>query len=189
MVWGTLGVVKAVFPVALKLDGRACLVVGSGVEASARAESLEAAGAKVRVAERFVPEDLDGVWLAVLTDRDPSLAARVAREAEARRVFFCAVDQPEVGSYSHVAIARAGPVFAAIGSHGEAPALARRLRELFDDLFTRAGLAGFAERLADLRRATPSSDRRDVLNAAVRDVRIEGDLVLPKSNDDDSTKS
>ena len=177
------------FPVALKLEGRACLVVGNGEEAKARANALEAAGARVRVVERFVPEDLVGVWLAVLTDRDSSLAERVAREAEAQRVFFCAVDQPDVGSYSHVAIARAGPVFAAIGSHGEAPALARRLRELLDDLFARAGLAGFAERLAELRRTTPSGDRRDVLNAAVRDVRIEGDLVLPKSNDGDFTKS
>jgi siroheme synthase (precorrin-2 oxidase/ferrochelatase) len=172
--------VKPVFPVALKLDGRTCLVVGSGEEARARAGALEAAGANVRVAQGFVPEDLDGVWLAVLTDRDSSLAERVAREAEARRVFFCAVDQPEVGSYSHVAIARAGPVFAAIGSHGETPALARRLRELLNDLFARAGLAAFAEGLAELRRATPAGERRDVLNAAVRDVRIEGDLVLPK---------
>jgi siroheme synthase (precorrin-2 oxidase/ferrochelatase) len=177
--------VKPVFPVALKLEGRACLVVGSGEEARARAAALQAAGASVRTVETFVPELLDGVWLAVLTDRDSALAERMARHAEEHRVFFCAVDQPDVGSYSHVAIARAGPVFAAIGSHGEAPALARRLRELLEDLFERAELGTFAESLAELRRKTPVTERREVLNDAVSAVRIEGDLVLPKATSGD----
>jgi siroheme synthase (precorrin-2 oxidase/ferrochelatase) len=173
--------VTPAFPVALKLVGRACLVVGTGDEARARAAALEAAGAKVTIVSgAFVPSDLDGMWLAVLTDRDEELATRIARAAEERRVFFCAVDQPEAGSYSHVAIARAGPVFAALGTQGEAPALARRLRELLEELFNAAGLGPFAERLAALRRDTPPERRRDVLNEAVEGVRIDGNLVLPK---------
>ena len=173
------------FPVALKLVGRACLVVGAGDEARARAAALEAAGAKVTiVSDAFDPSDLDGMWLAVLTDRDDELAARIARAAEERRVFFCAVDQPEAGSYSHVAIARAGPVFGAFGTQGEAPALARRLRELIERLFDEADLGPFAKRLAELRAHTPPERRRDVLNAAVEGVRIDGSLVLPKADDD-----
>lgn len=176
--------VTPAFPVALKLVGRACLVVGTGDEARARAAALEAAGAKVTLVSRaFVPSDLDGMWLAVLTDRDDELALRIARAAEERRVFFCAVDQPEAGSYSHVAIARAGPVFAALGTQGEAPALARRLRELIEELFDGAGLGPFAESLAELRKNTPPERRRDVLNAAVEGVRIEGSLVLPKADE------
>jgi uroporphyrin-III C-methyltransferase/precorrin-2 dehydrogenase/sirohydrochlorin ferrochelatase len=123
------------------------------------------------------------MWLAVLTDRDEELACRIARAAEERRVFFCAVDQPEAGSYSHVAIARAGPVFAALGTQGEAPALARRLRELIEELFNAAGLGPFAERLAALRRETPAERRRDVLNKAVEGVRLEGNLVLPERDE------
>jgi siroheme synthase (precorrin-2 oxidase/ferrochelatase) len=171
------------FPVALKLVGKRCLVVGANEEARARAAALEAAGGVVTVVEQFSPNDLDGIWLAVLTERDRALAELVAREAEARRVFFCAVDQPEVGSYSHVAITRAGPVFAAFGTQGEAPALARKLRELVEELFTRAGLGAFAERLATLRKRTPPERRRDVLNAAVDDVRLEATLVLPELDD------
>lgn len=188
------------FPVALKLSGRSVLVVGNGAEAAHRAQALLAAGARVTVLAEApadelealarsggvelvrrapVPADLDGRWLVVLAARDPALAEELAREAEKRALFYCAVDDPRVGSFSHLAIARAGPVFAAVGSQGEAPALARRLRELLDELFTRAGLAAFAERLAELRRATPAEKRRDVLNAAVRDVRLEGELVLP----------
>jgi siroheme synthase-like protein len=165
----TSSFVPSAFPVALKLAGRSVLVVGGGDEAAARAEALLAAGARVTVvsespAERVaalatagrvelarrspVPADLDGCWLLVLADRNPALADELAREAEKRSLFYCAVDDSRVGSFSHVAIARAGLVFAAVGSQGEAPALARRLRELFDGLFARAGLAAFAERRA-----------------------------------------
>src|SRR5262245_15506530 len=173
--------VTPAFPVALKLEGRACLVVGTGDEARARAAALEAAGANVTLAAPpFSAEKLDGMWLAVLADRDPELARDMARAAEERRIFFCAVDQPEAGSYSHVAITRAGPVFAAFGTQGEAPALARRLRELVGELFSKAELGDFAERLAILRKSVPAERRRDVLNAAVESVRIEGELVLPK---------
>jgi siroheme synthase (precorrin-2 oxidase/ferrochelatase) len=179
--------VTPVLPVALKLEGRACLVVGAGEEAEARARSLEATGAKVTLRDTFEPRDLDGAWLAVLTHRDAELAERMARETERRHVFFCAVDQPEVGSFSHLAIARAGPVFAAIGTHGEAPALARRLRELVEALFARAGLAEFAEKLAALRRSTPPEHRRDVSNRAVEGVTLEGKLVLPEPSDPGSS--
>ncbi|HTQ04923.1 MAG TPA: NAD(P)-dependent oxidoreductase [Polyangiaceae bacterium] len=167
------------FPVALKLGGRRCLVVGTGEEAHARARALTEAGAAVLEKTSFSPEDLDGVWLAVLADRDAALAARMDAECEARRIFFAAVDEPRFGSYSHLALARAGHVVVAIGTNGEAPALARRLRELFEDLFARSGLAAFAERHAALRRLTPPERRRDVLGADVRDVRLEGELVVP----------
>ncbi len=167
------------FPVALKLRGRRCLVVGSSEEAATRARALAEAGAEVVELTQFSPADLDGVWLAVLADRDPELADRLDRACEERRIFFAAVDDTRVGSYSHLAIARAGSVVAAIGTHGEAPALARRLRELLQGLFERAGLAEFAERHAELRRATPSDRRREVLGQDVAELKLDGELVLP----------
>lgn len=202
----TSSAVTSAFPVALKLSGRSVLVVGGGAEAAGRAEALLAAGALVTVVAETpedrvtelaasgrielvrrppAPSDLDGRWLLVLADRNPALADELAREAEKRSLFYCAVDDSRVGSFSHVAIARAGLVFAAVGSQGEAPALARRLRELFDGLFARAGLAAFAERLAELRRVTPPEKRREVLDAAVRDLTLEGDLILPKNDAQD----
>jgi siroheme synthase (precorrin-2 oxidase/ferrochelatase) len=166
-------------PVALRLEGRRCLVVGRNEDAAARARTLGEAGASVLHAREFVPADLEGTWLVVLTEREPELAERMQRECDARRIFFCAVDEPKVGSFAHLALARAGTVTAAIGTNGEAPALARRLRELLQELFDRAGLAAFAARHAELRRATASERRRDVLGDDVRDVRLEGELVLP----------
>ena len=184
------------FPIALDLRGRRCLVVGNGEEAAARARTLLADGATVRVVadqpaacvrellaagaevcERsYRTEDFDDAWLVVLADRDLELADRLARETETRRIFYCAVDDPRVGSFSHLAIARAGIVFAAIGTHGEAPALGRRLRELLSALFDRAGLAEFAAQHAALRRKTPATDRKRVLGADVAALELTGDL-------------
>jgi siroheme synthase (precorrin-2 oxidase/ferrochelatase) len=169
------------FPVALRLEGRRCLVVGTGDDASARARALGAAGAAVVHVHEFEPAALEGVWLAVLAERNLALAERMDRECEARRIFFAAVDEPKFGSFSHLALARAGHVVAAIGTNGEAPALARRLREILQELFERSGLAAFAARHAELRRATPSEERREVLGADVRDVRFEGELLLPET--------
>jgi siroheme synthase-like protein len=192
--------VKPTFPVALKLEGRSCVIAGGGDEALFRAESLLAAGARVKVfgltpgeglelaaaegrlvlARREIElADLDRVFLLILTERDAELAERLDRAADAQQLLYCAVDQPAFGNFSHLAIARAGLLFAAIGTQGDAPALARRMRELLEELFASAGLASFVERLARLRAVTPSAERKRVLGAAVTPVRLEGRLVLP----------
>ena len=164
-------VIKSTFPVALKLEGRRVVVAGGGDEAAARARALADAGARVvvvapapgaavqalaharaieLVAHRLEPAALDDTWLVVLAERDPAFADELAALTEERQIFYVAVDDSRVGTFSHLAIARAVLVFAAIGSQGEAPALARRLRELLDALFQQAGLAAFVATLGPL---------------------------------------
>jgi len=190
---------EPVFPVALRLADRQCLVVGSGPEAVRRTRDLLDAGARVRLLagepdastqalaadtqvtfepRRFEERDLDGVWLAVLAKRDPELAAQMGAAAARRQVLFCAVDQPRHGSFSHMARARAGAVQAAVTTAGQAPSLARRLAEELQRLFDAAGLAAFADSLAALRGRTPSSERAGVLGAEVADLGITGKLEL-----------
>jgi precorrin-2 dehydrogenase/sirohydrochlorin ferrochelatase len=193
-----------VFPIGLRLSGRHCLVVGSGEEAVHRAETLVEAGALVRVVcehateglsalgssgtielapRAFDDPDLDGVWLAVLTDPDRALAERISRAAEQRRVLFCAVDQPDFGSFSHLALARSGGVTLAVSTNGKAPAFARRLREELERVLGESRLGAFVERLARLRDRTPSNERRTVLGRAVERVRLTGSLELPEDDD------
>lgn len=189
------------FPVALHLKDRRCLVVGSGDDAAQRAEHLLAAGALVRVVapepttavdvtrkdprlelvrRAFDESDLDDVWLVIQTERDPELAARIGSACEARRIFFCATDDPTHNGFSHMAIARAGFVKLAISTDGRAPALGRRLRQELERVFDAAGLAEFAAKLSELRTRTPSSLRSRVLGDAVRELRLDGSLVIPK---------
>lgn len=187
------------FPLALHLDGRSCLVVGSSRETVRRVRAFSEAGAVLRlIAERpcselvecarelgvpiltrpWEPADVDGQWLAVLADDDAALAARMAEACAERRVFFCAIDATRFNSFSHLALARAGLVTAAIGTDGQAPALARRLAEELTRLFEAAGLATFAGVLAELRRRTASAERREVLGRAVAGVHVAGKLLL-----------
>ncbi len=194
------------FPVALNLEGKACLVVGSNAEAVERALAWHELDAHVVLVspQGFSPElaatlaraglsfeerpcelcDLDGKWLAVLTDRDLSLGRRLAEHALAQRVFFCATDQPQPNGYSHLALARAGVVTFAIGTEGQAPGLARRLREELGRLCAEAGLAAFAVKFAALRERTPPAERRERSSAVMAGVRFRGSLELPPLSDD-----
>src|SRR6186713_1580492 len=95
---------EPVFPIALLLSGRACLVVGSGPEVTSRTQALLdararptvissapnaairafAANGSIELYERdFIDSDLAGKWLAVLVDENPTLAAHMASVAEA----------------------------------------------------------------------------------------------------------
>jgi siroheme synthase-like protein len=188
------------YPVNLLLDDRKCVVVGGGAEAALRVGNLLEAGARVllvgdeatpgldalassrlRVERRpFDESDLDDAWLVVQATQDVALARRVGAACEARRIFFCAVDQPETSRYSHLALARAGSLSIAIGTEGRAPALGRRLREELARVLREAGAAEEVERLAALRAATPGSERREVLGRAVADVHFTGALRFRK---------
>jgi uroporphyrin-III C-methyltransferase/precorrin-2 dehydrogenase/sirohydrochlorin ferrochelatase len=185
----------------LNLSGRACLVLGTGPELLVRVQNLLDAGAhvsvvsdaagdavralsrtrKVLLEERpFSEADLEGKWLCVLVGAAPELALRVAEASERARVLFCATDGPEKNGFSHMALARAGSLVIAVGTAGEAPALARRLREELQRLLDESDMASFVERLAELRRHTPSADRKQVLGNAVAALNFTGKIELPK---------
>lgn len=187
------------FPVALKLDGRLCLVVGDGAEARARLEALAAAGARLHlvsqcpsrelterarelgglVSEReYRASDLDGAWLAVLCEQNAELAARIGADAEARRVFFCGIDQPAYSSYSHVGITRSGPLFIAIGTEGKAPALARRLKQELGRALANPAVSEFVDALVKLRESTPRAERGTRLTREAARFRLDGGFVV-----------
>jgi precorrin-2 dehydrogenase/sirohydrochlorin ferrochelatase len=135
-------------------------------------------------ARPFTLTDLDGVWLAVLTDLDRALAERISEATERRPMLFCAVDQPDFGTFSHLALARSGDVTLAVSTNGKAPALARRLREELERVLGESNLGALVERLVRLRDKTPSNERRLVLGRAVEKVRLTGKLEVPENDDD-----
>jgi siroheme synthase-like protein len=188
------------YPLNLLLDDKKCVVVGGGAEAAARAGNLLEAGARVLIVgeeetlglealtsarlqvERrpFQENDLDDAWLVVQVTQDAELARRVGQSCQARRIFFCALDQPENSTYAHLALVRAGSLTVAIGTEGRAPALGRRLREELSRVLSEAGAAEEVERLAALRTATPNAERREALGRAVADVHFTGSLRFRK---------
>ena len=148
-------VAAALYPLFLKLDGRAVLVVGAGAVGERKIAALVESGARVTVvapeatdevrrlaadgaiawrARAFEEGDADGAWLVVAATPDPAVQRAVAAAAEARRVFVVAVDDTANASAYGGSVVRRDPVVLAISSSGEAPALTRLMRELVEEL-------------------------------------------------------
>jgi siroheme synthase-like protein len=140
-------------PLFLKLAQRAVLVVGAGPVAERKIESLLDAGARVRVvapdategvralstagriaweSRAFVETDVDDAWLVFAATAEAEAQSRVARAADARRVFCVAVDDPANASAYSGAVVRRAPFTIAISSSGATPALTRLLREVIE---------------------------------------------------------
>ena len=159
----------------LDLDGRSCLVVGTGAMAQEKVEGLRAAGAEVTV---VAPEDygeshLDGMRLVVAATADEQVQRRVLADAEARNLFCNVADVPELCSFILPAIHRRGPIALAVSTGGASPALAKRLREKIAQI-VRPEHAELAEELRAMRpdvkaRFESYEERRDYFDEIVRE--------------------
>jgi siroheme synthase-like protein len=141
------------YPLFLRLEGRLVVVAGAGAVAERKIDDLLAAGARVRViapeatshvrtlvergdvewhARKLLPGDLDDAWLAMAATTDDAAQALAAREAERLRIFCIAVDDiPNTSAFGGATLRRP-PFLVVISTSGEAPALARLLREMLD---------------------------------------------------------
>jgi uroporphyrin-III C-methyltransferase/precorrin-2 dehydrogenase/sirohydrochlorin ferrochelatase len=138
------------YPLFADLRGRAVLVVGGGAVAERKVAALLEAHAAVRVAAPvlssilaawadagritvyrggFADTLMDDVWLVIAATSDKTLNARIATLGEARRIFVNVVDDAELSHFHVPAVIDRSPVMVAISSGGEAPMLARLLRE------------------------------------------------------------
>ena len=177
-------------PLFLKLGGRRVLIVGGGKQAAARLASLSRTGAEitvvapeilpailesgVRVERRpFTPGDLDGAWLAVAA-ATPEVNRAVAAEAESRRVFVNAIDDPATASAYAGGVVRRGGLTVAISTDGRAPALAGLLREGIEALLPEQ-VGAWVERAESLRAGwkedrVPMGERRPRLLRALNEL-------------------
>jgi siroheme synthase-like protein len=136
-------------PVFLRLEGRACVIVGGDDPAASKAEACVRAGAAVtvvavdlaprlaalveagsvrHVARDYRPGDLAGAVLAYGCVRDPALVAQLVADAERERVLLNVVDTPEACTFLAPAVVERGQLRIAIGTGGASPGLAARLR-------------------------------------------------------------
>jgi siroheme synthase-like protein len=140
----------AVLPVALIVEGRACLVVGGGESAARKVDRLFASRASVTVvapqlcealrdrlavtpemrwlARDYEPTDLDGVSLVFTTTGLPRVDAAVSRDATTRGLFANSADDPKNCSFFLTSVVRRDPVLISITTSGASPGLATYLR-------------------------------------------------------------
>ncbi|GII98619.1 uroporphyrinogen-III C-methyltransferase [Sediminihabitans luteus] len=148
------GAAEPLYPLGLRVAGRAVVVVGGGPVAARRALGLLAAGAHVTVVAPFACEDvveraaahelvwvrrdylagdLDGAWLVHTATGDPVVDALVAADAELDRIFCVTAGDAEVGSAWVPAVARTtledGAQVTVAVSAGRDPRRAQRVRD------------------------------------------------------------
>ena len=173
---------RVLLPLFLDLSGKDVLVVGAGVVAARKVADLVAVGAKVRVVaprvtdeltnggaagtvrietRGFEERDVEGAWLVFAATDDADVQKRVAVACEKARVFCVAVDDPPNASAYGGGIVRRGPVTIAISTSGEAPALARLLREILEQALPDEGFVDAARALRERWKAdkTPMASR------------------------------
>ncbi len=181
---------SSLLPLFLKLGGRAVLVVGAGEIASRKVEELLGVGAvvtvvspavatpiaeaarqgRLRLVERaFERGDVDGAWLVVACTGDTDVQRGVAAACDAARVFCVAVDDPSNASAYFGSVLRRPPVVVAMSSSGEAPALTRLMREVFEAALPPASWVDAAKALREAwkRDGTPMSARFPALLRAL----------------------
>ena len=136
-------------PIFVKLDQQPCLVVGGGAVAGRKAALLLRAGARVSVVapglvdslkrlceqrqvahirSEFRPEHVTGKRLVIAATDDAQVNSAVSRSAEAAGVPCNVVDNAGESSFILPAIVDRSPVTIAIGTGGNAPVLAQRLK-------------------------------------------------------------
>jgi len=174
------------YPMFADLSRRAVLVIGGGAVAERKVAALLEAGAQVtvnaptltpllrqwveqgRVAHRleaFREHWLDHVWLVVAATSDRATNALIAELAGLRRLFVNVVDDAQLSSFHVPAVIDRAPLTIAISSGGQAPMLARLLRERLETLLDHSlgALATLAARLRPrirLRFRQPAARRR-----------------------------
>lgn len=177
----------------LKLEGRACLVVGAGTIAAPKIASLLRAGGAVTVVapdantaiaaqaeageltwhkREFLPGDLDGMFLAIAATDLQQVNHAVAEEARTRGILVNSVDDPPDCDFFYPSAVRRGDLQIAISTAGKSPALAQRLREEIDAMLpedTGAWLDQLGEtRLKLLAAFPPGEARKQALHQLAR---------------------
>ncbi|MEJ2483420.1 MAG: peptidylprolyl isomerase [Gemmatimonadota bacterium] len=84
---------NAYYPAFLDLRDKSCLVVGTGGLSDEKAASLNRAGARVKRAVRFDPEDARDVFL-IVADVEEREAAAIRDFGDTRKIFVNLVDNP-----------------------------------------------------------------------------------------------
>ncbi len=142
-------------PLFAKLDGRRCVVVGGGEVAWRKARMLLKAGARlflvapevnreiaeaaengelVWINQPFRPEHLDATFLVIAATDNPLVNELVAKAADNRHILANVVDDTPKCSFIVPSIVDRSPLIVAISSSGQAPVLARLIREKLETL-------------------------------------------------------
>ena len=172
-----------VYPVNLRLEGEAVLVVGGGA-----VDELVAAGAEVTQVEPkgYEPGSAARYRLVLVRTRDRDVAQQVFDDADAAGVWVNSTDDPDRCSFIVPARVRRGDLIVAVSTGGRSPALASWIRQrLEQDIGPEYEalleiLASERERLQAAGESTEVAGWREALESGMLDLVREGNLVAAR---------
>ncbi len=145
------------FPVFMRVEGEAVVIIGGGEEAAAKARLLGQSSARLRivaaapepdlvawveangaelVVEAFRPDHLEGAVLVFAATGDEAQDRAISEEARRRNIPVNAVDRPELCDFFTPALVNRAPLAIAIGTEGAGPVLAQIVRARIDRLLS-----------------------------------------------------
>jgi len=144
------------YPVFLDIDGKPCVVVGSGEVAYRKVQRLIDCGARVRVIAKplspalaelkaqgrithidahYEPEHIDCAFLVIGATDNRQVNERIFRDARIRNILVNIVDEPERCDFILPSIVERGDLSIAVSTGGKSPALAKHLRKELEEIF------------------------------------------------------
>ncbi|MFO7983214.1 MAG: bifunctional precorrin-2 dehydrogenase/sirohydrochlorin ferrochelatase [Desulfuromonadales bacterium] len=179
------------YPVNLHLEDRKCLVVGGGAVGQRKIRGLLSAGARVRLVDPDLPEnlppqveavarsyrreDLDGVCLVFAATADRAVNARVASEAKEAGLLANIADAPSKGSFTVPAVLNRGKLMMAFSTGGGSPAFASLARDAAAEHFGEEW-AVLLEIAVALRQKRLTSPKKTEYNRAVLNSLLDTDI-------------
>ena len=187
--------------VSLDVEGRRCVILGGGPEATDKADKLVRAGARVQIvaseidaelaaraarddvawaARSWAASDLEGAFLVYVTQDERDRAGEAWLLRRTMGFLMCSIDEPPHCDFANNAIVRAGSVTLAISTGGRAPALAKRLREALEASLATPELVAFVEALVERRDGAPEGERGAVGKQSVEGLAVDVRVTYPE---------
>ncbi|MGZ3948244.1 MAG: precorrin-2 dehydrogenase/sirohydrochlorin ferrochelatase family protein [Flavisolibacter sp.] len=194
---------NTLFPVFLKLENLSVLIVGGGKigleklsailsnspQASIRLVSiticeevraLAATHPSVELKERvFLPLDLDERDVVIVAIDDKNESKRIRDVAKSKKKLVNVADKPELCDFYMGSIVKKGNLKIAISTNGKSPTIAKRLKDLFNDL-----LPEEIDELLDNMQQVRSKLKGDFANKVNQLNSLTKDFVLDKEPGD-----
>lgn len=185
------------YPIALRLEGRRCLVVGGGQVAERKVAALLAASADVVVvAPEITPalrelatqgrialherevlaSDVSGATLVIAATDIPQVNEIVWLASRAAGVLINTVDVPTHSDFYTPAVVRRAPVTVAISTDGYSPGLSAWLRRHLEAALP-ARIGELAETLGELRAQVGQAIRERTERAAFWNQVVDDELI------------
>lgn len=115
------------------------VVIGDGAATKRRLEMLELAG--VKNVRHFKDEsveagDIDGANIVYVADFDDEISDHIAQMVRSKNILLNIEDNKKYCDFHVPSITRKGDLLLTVSTNGKSPRLARRLRKMFDRLFS-----------------------------------------------------